>query len=305
MAALHRDARRAPGPMRRRSASGSSRPSPTSSMRPAACCWSATAAAALAVAAAGTGRRAARPPTQLRGRRRFLGASSKRAAGSSSSKRLRSGWASARDKATAGAALAARRRAQAWAGVPLIHDERLVGLVLLAAPDYRRPLDWEDFDLLRTAGRQAASSLAEAHRPGGAGRTPSGSRSSTAASPSSCTTSRIWSASCRCSPAMPSGTPTIPSSAPTWSRRCKRSVGKMNDLLARLAPQSQARVQRVERAAAAADPDRRDRRQAPRPRGQAARRRRACGRMVDAARSSRRSAISSRMRSTPARRPSR
>jgi putative PEP-CTERM system histidine kinase len=50
-----------------------------------------------------------------------------------------------------------------WAGVPLIHHERLIGLVLLAAPDLRRPLDWEDFDLLRTAGRQAASSLAEAH----------------------------------------------------------------------------------------------------------------------------------------------
>jgi len=50
-----------------------------------------------------------------------------------------------------------------WAGIPLIHNQRLVGLVLLAAPDYRRPLDWEDFDLLRTAGRQAASSLAEAH----------------------------------------------------------------------------------------------------------------------------------------------
>jgi putative PEP-CTERM system histidine kinase len=51
----------------------------------------------------------------------------------------------------------------AWAGVPLIHNDRLVGLVLLAAPDYRRALDWEDFDLLKTAGRQAASSLAEAH----------------------------------------------------------------------------------------------------------------------------------------------
>ena len=51
----------------------------------------------------------------------------------------------------------------AWAGVPLIHNERLVGLVLLAAPSYRRSLDWEDFDLLKTAGRQAASSLAEAH----------------------------------------------------------------------------------------------------------------------------------------------
>jgi putative PEP-CTERM system histidine kinase len=51
----------------------------------------------------------------------------------------------------------------AWAGVPLIHNGRLVGLVLLAAPSYRRALDWEDFDLLKTAGRQAASSLAEAH----------------------------------------------------------------------------------------------------------------------------------------------
>ena len=51
----------------------------------------------------------------------------------------------------------------AWAGVPLIHNDKLFGLILLAAPDYRRALDWEDFDLLRTAGRQAASSLAEAH----------------------------------------------------------------------------------------------------------------------------------------------
>ncbi|MBW0145623.1 XrtA/PEP-CTERM system histidine kinase PrsK [Sphingomicrobium clamense] len=49
-----------------------------------------------------------------------------------------------------------------WVGIPLIHDHRMVGLVLVAAPDYRRPLDWEDFDLLRTAGRQAASALAEA-----------------------------------------------------------------------------------------------------------------------------------------------
>jgi len=53
--------------------------------------------------------------------------------------------------------------ASAWAGIPLIHHDRLVGIVVLAAPEYRRPLDWEDFDLLRSAGRQAASSLAEAH----------------------------------------------------------------------------------------------------------------------------------------------
>ncbi|QNN67152.1 PEP-CTERM system histidine kinase PrsK [Sphingomonas lutea] len=50
----------------------------------------------------------------------------------------------------------------AWAGIPLVHQQRLVGVVILAAPEYRRALDWEDFDLLRTAGAQAASSLAEA-----------------------------------------------------------------------------------------------------------------------------------------------
>ena len=51
---------------------------------------------------------------------------------------------------------------QAWAGVPLVHGGRLVGLVVLRHPPLRRPLDWEDFDLFRTAGIQAASYLAEA-----------------------------------------------------------------------------------------------------------------------------------------------
>lgn len=49
-----------------------------------------------------------------------------------------------------------------WIGIPLIHDNALAGLLLLTAPEYRRSLDWEDFDLLRTAARQGASSLAEA-----------------------------------------------------------------------------------------------------------------------------------------------
>jgi putative PEP-CTERM system histidine kinase len=49
-----------------------------------------------------------------------------------------------------------------WAGIPLIHGERLVGLVLIEHALVRRPLDWEDFDLFRTAGIQAASYLAEA-----------------------------------------------------------------------------------------------------------------------------------------------
>ena len=50
----------------------------------------------------------------------------------------------------------------AWAGVPLVHGEKMVGLVILASPPVRRRLDWEDFDLFRTAGLQAASFIAEA-----------------------------------------------------------------------------------------------------------------------------------------------
>jgi putative PEP-CTERM system histidine kinase len=74
---------------------------------------------------------------------------------------LRRGWASARDKALPVPSWMVDDQ-NVWAGVPLVHQERLIGLVILAAPEYRRPLDWEDFDLLRTAGKQAASSLAEA-----------------------------------------------------------------------------------------------------------------------------------------------
>ncbi|MCX7675810.1 MAG: PEP-CTERM system histidine kinase PrsK, partial [Alteraurantiacibacter sp.] len=49
----------------------------------------------------------------------------------------------------------------AWAMVPLLHFERLVGLVVLSRPPVARMLDWEDFDLLRVIGRQLASYLAE------------------------------------------------------------------------------------------------------------------------------------------------
>jgi putative PEP-CTERM system histidine kinase len=48
-----------------------------------------------------------------------------------------------------------------WAMVPLIHFDRLLGVVLLARPPVPRRLDWEDFDLLRVIGRQLASYLAE------------------------------------------------------------------------------------------------------------------------------------------------
>lgn len=51
---------------------------------------------------------------------------------------------------------------RAWVVVPLIHFDDLKGLVVLDRPLLDRPLDWEDFDLLRVAGRQVASYLAEA-----------------------------------------------------------------------------------------------------------------------------------------------
>jgi putative PEP-CTERM system histidine kinase len=50
----------------------------------------------------------------------------------------------------------------AWAGIPLSHEGRLAGLVILEHPPISRRLDWEDFDLFRTAGIQAASYIAEA-----------------------------------------------------------------------------------------------------------------------------------------------
>ena len=49
----------------------------------------------------------------------------------------------------------------AWAVVPLIHFDRLVGAIVLARPRIERRLDWEDFDLLRVVGQQLASYLAE------------------------------------------------------------------------------------------------------------------------------------------------
>lgn len=50
---------------------------------------------------------------------------------------------------------------RAWALVPLLHFDRLVGGVVLAGPPHARRLDWEDFDLLRVVGQQLASYLAE------------------------------------------------------------------------------------------------------------------------------------------------
>jgi putative PEP-CTERM system histidine kinase len=49
----------------------------------------------------------------------------------------------------------------AWLIVPLLHIDQLAGFVVLQQSLARRSLNWEDFDLLRTVGRQAASYIAE------------------------------------------------------------------------------------------------------------------------------------------------
>ncbi len=53
--------------------------------------------------------------------------------------------------------------ARSWLAVPLSHRREIVGFVLLDRPNFAVALDWEAFELLRLAGRQAASYLAEEH----------------------------------------------------------------------------------------------------------------------------------------------
>ena len=157
---------------------------------------------------------------------------------------LRHGWGAAEDRS-----LPVLRwmldESCVWAGIPLIHHERLVGIVVLAAPEYRRPLDWEDFDLLRTAGWQAASSLAEAH------------------SQDALSNAQRFEEFNRRFAFIMHDVKNLVSQLSLLSRNAERhadnpefrsdmvatlkgSVGKMNDLLARLSPHSGARVQRME-----------------------------------------------------------
>jgi len=133
----------------------------------------------------------------------------------------------------------------AWVGVPLLHQQRLVGLVVLAAPEYRRPLDWEDFDLLRTAGNQAASSLAEAM------------------GQEALANAHRFEEFNRRFAFILHDIKNLVSQLSLLTRNAERhadnpefradmvatlqsSVGKMNELLARLSPHSRGRVQRVE-----------------------------------------------------------
>ena len=157
---------------------------------------------------------------------------------------LRHGWASATD-----AALPVPQWMlgddKVWAGVPLVHQQRLIGIVLLAPPDYRRPLDWEDFDLLRTAGGQAASSLAEAQSQDALGK------------------AQRFEEFNRRFAFILHDVKNLVSQLSLLSRNAERhadnaefradmvatlksSVDKMNDLLTRLSPGAGARVQRLE-----------------------------------------------------------
>ena len=157
---------------------------------------------------------------------------------------LREGWASAADKAVA-VPTYIMSDAEIWALMPLIHHERLIGIVVLAAPEFRRPLDWEDFDLLRTAGSQAASSLAEAQ------------------GQEALSNAQRFEEFNRRFAFIIHDVKNLVSQLSLLSRNAERhadnpefrsdmvatlrsSVDKMNDLLARLSPRSGARVQRVE-----------------------------------------------------------
>jgi putative PEP-CTERM system histidine kinase len=157
---------------------------------------------------------------------------------------LRRGWASARDKAIR-VPKWLLDEPNVWLGIPLVHHQRLVGLVVLAASDYRRQLDWEDFDLLRTAGNQAASSLAEA------------------LGQEALSHAQRFEEFNRRFAFILHDIKNLVSQLSLLARNAERhadnpefradmvatlqsSVGKMNELLARLAPHSQARVQRME-----------------------------------------------------------
>jgi putative PEP-CTERM system histidine kinase len=157
---------------------------------------------------------------------------------------IRNGWGSSRDKALPAPGWMLED-GSVWAGVPLLHQQRLVGLVVLAAPEYRRALDWEDFDLLRTGGKQAASSLAEAM------------------GQEALANAQRFEEFNRRFAFILHDIKNLVSQLSLLARNAERhadnpefradmvatlqsSVGKMNELLTRLAPRSSARVQRIE-----------------------------------------------------------
>src|SRR3954469_15685290 len=157
---------------------------------------------------------------------------------------FRQGWASARDRELGVPKWLLEDNA-AWAAIPLLHHQRLVGFVVLAAPEYRRQLDWEDFDLLRTAGNQAASSLAEAlgqEALSHAQRFEEFNRRFAFILHDIKNLVSQLSLLARNAERHADN----PEFRADMAATLKGSVDKMNDLLARLAPHSQSRVQRIE-----------------------------------------------------------
>jgi putative PEP-CTERM system histidine kinase len=157
---------------------------------------------------------------------------------------LRGGWAHARDRDIDAPAWLLDNE-HAWAGVPLVHDGGLIGLVILATPDYMRPLDWEDFDILKTAGRQAASSLADAR-----------SQEALATAQKFEEFNRRFAFILHDIKNLVSQLSLLARNAERHADKAefrvdmvatlKSSVAKMNDLLARLAPHGPPRIQHVE-----------------------------------------------------------
>ena len=54
-----------------------------------------------------------------------------------------------------------QERAENWLVVPLMQDVELLGFIVLDRPETTHHINWEDHDLLKTAGRQAATHLAQ------------------------------------------------------------------------------------------------------------------------------------------------
>ncbi len=70
------------------------------------------------------------------------------------------GWIQERSSDAAAEAWSSASQ-NAWLAVPLSYRKEVVGFVVLDRANHAVTLDWEAFDLLRAAGRQAASYLAE------------------------------------------------------------------------------------------------------------------------------------------------
>ena len=87
---------------------------------------------------------------------------------------------------------------RAWLIIPLLFGDRLQGILLLRESDLVRDLNWEDRDLLKVAGKQAASQLGASIEMGGKA-SPEGSSNSLAAQPLTLSTLQLLHSAIACS----------------------------------------------------------------------------------------------------------